>query len=112
MLGHFGMIPLINHDFSFGRTGSGRDEIYPDYWIVNPTKPKTTNIPGLWQISIPILLLNVTISFLQYQMPKRNPGFGFWSFSFCFPCWDGIHWKCIEVEFPMYMISEISKVFS
>jgi hypothetical protein len=44
MLGHFEMIPLINHDFSFGRTGFGRDEIYPDYRIVNPTKPKTTTL--------------------------------------------------------------------
>ena len=33
MLGHFGMIPLINHD-SRVRSQWGRDQIYPDSWNI------------------------------------------------------------------------------
>ena len=47
MLGYFGMIPrILTMNVGFGRTGLGRDEIYPDVWLVEPPE-----ISKSWELS-------------------------------------------------------------
>ena len=52
--------PKINYDFQWARTGFGRYGIYPDIWIVIPTKMVfhwVKSHSNLWELNVGIILM-------------------------------------------------------